>query len=72
MTGNNGKWLHLSDQLIYFGPGGVTRIDTIKNFKSDGTKSDYCTELYEGSKRMTVVKESIDEIHKLLYNNIEN
>lgn len=65
------KWLMLSDSLYMFGLGGVNRLEENNHYKSDGTKSDYKTVLYIGTSSIAVVKESIEEIKKLLTDNKE-
>lgn len=60
------KWLMLSDNLFLFGPGGVIRTDSQDTYMHDGSKSEYKTVLYSVSGKVTVVKESVDDILKLL------
>lgn len=61
-----GTWLKLSDNLFYFGHGGITRIEPNVDYTLTGKPSEYRTRLFEGQKQITVVKETIEEIKDLL------
>jgi hypothetical protein len=58
-------WLRLSEGVFFFGPGGV---NVIKDIDMRDKPSTYIfrTELLSGSTRISLVKESSDDILKLL------
>lgn len=61
------KWLELSEGLYMFGQGGVTRLEPYKAYLTDGKRSEYITELFMGTARVGVVKDSIEDILQELH-----
>jgi hypothetical protein len=54
------KWINLSEGVFLFGPGGINRIEPMD--KRDGVKTPYQTVLYSNLTKISVVKETIEEI----------
>lgn len=60
------KLLDLSEGIYLFSPESVNRIEPVTN--PDGSKPIYQTVLYHNEKKITTVKNSLDEIKAMLYN----
>lgn len=58
------KWIQLSEGIYLFGNGGINRIEPMD--KRNGTQTPYNTVLYSNTDRITVVKETEEQILKLL------
>lgn len=56
-------WIKLSEGVFYFGPGGITLMKEI-DLRDKPKTFTYRTELYAGSVKIDVVKETIDGILK--------
>lgn len=61
-------YLRLSEGIFGFGNGGINRIETIDNRYGE---SIYQTALFNNLQKLTAVKESIEEIQKMLDNALE-
>lgn len=59
-------WLKLSDNVFYFGPGGVTVIKEI-DLRDKPNTYIFRTELYSNNVKVGVVKETTDEIMSNLW-----
>jgi hypothetical protein len=55
-------WIKLSAGVFLFGRGGVTRFETNNGYDFDGGRSPYLTVLYSDASKLTIVKESVEEI----------
>lgn len=66
------KYLQLSEGLFLFGQGGVTRVEPLDKRGSSGysTDSEFNTVLYNNNLKITVVKNTVDEILKMLDNKL--
>lgn len=62
------KWLELDGSLFMFGVGGITRVEPLGEGDRyvGGRKIEYNTSLYQGTTRITIVKDTVEEIKKLL------
>jgi hypothetical protein len=58
------NWIQLSEGIYFFGAGGINRIEPLD--KRNGVQTPYNTVLYCGNERITVVKETEEEIAKFL------
>jgi hypothetical protein len=58
------KWLQLSEGIYLFGNGGINRIEPMD--KRNGVQTPYNTVLYSNTDRITVVKETEEQILNLL------
>lgn len=58
------KWIQLSEGVYLFGNGGVNRIEPMD--KRNGIQTPYNTVLYSNADRITVVKETEEQILNLL------
>lgn len=65
---NNSKWLRLSEGLFYFGTGGCNRLEEVDNRYGE---SIYKTALFSNNTKLSAVKESLEDIQKLLDNDKE-
>ena len=55
-------WLKLSEGVFLFGQGGITSVKSI-DLRDKPESYIYRTELFSGDKRISLVKESVDEIN---------
>lgn len=62
---NNTQWLKLSECLFLFGEGAINRLETVDNRYGECV---YPTVLFNNRQEVGRVKESIDDIQKLLDN----
>lgn len=60
-------WLKLSGEYFYMGPGGITVIKEVDR-RDKPTSYAYYSELYNGSTRIGLVTEKVDEIEEMLFN----
>jgi len=58
-------WLHLSDSVFYFGPGGITVLKEV-DLRDKPKTFMYRTELYSNNIRVDLVKETVEDILKKL------
>lgn len=59
------KFIRLSEGIFGFGSGGINRIETIDNRYGDTV---YNTVLYSNLTKISAVKETLEEVQKLLDN----
>lgn len=58
------KWLQLSEGIYLFGNGGINRIEPMD--KRNGLETPYNTVLYSDTNKITIVKETEEQILNLL------
>ena len=58
-------WITLSDDLFFFGAGGITAIKKI-DLRDKPPSFIMRTELYANNTRIALVSETVDDIQKLL------
>jgi hypothetical protein len=61
-------WIKVSGEMILFGEGGVVRMKNLGQW-DESRKNGYSTELFNMNKSVCYVKETIDQIEKLLVDN---
>ncbi len=59
-------WIKLSNCLYFFGEGGITKI--VPNEFHNTNPTEWITVLYNQTHKVDTVKESIEEIEKMLSN----
>ena len=58
-------WLNLSDTLVFVGNGGINRFEELGQYDKSKEQG-YNTVLFSGLTRITLIKETVQEIQKLL------
>lgn len=58
-------WLKLSDSVFYFGPGGITVLKQI-DLRDKPSSYLYKTELYANNAKIDFVKETVEQIEKMI------